>query len=147
MTSKATIQEHQKEAMKSGDRPRLAVLRLILAAIKRLEVDQRRTLDDQDVLAVLEKMVKQRRDSIAQFRAAQRQELVDQEEFEIGVITRYLPEPLSDDQVRELVDRAIAETGATSMKDMGTVMAALKPQLQGRADMAAVSQLVRGRLG
>lgn len=144
---KPRIQEDVEAAMRARDRDRLGVLRLISAAIKQKEVDERISLDDAAVLGVLDKMLKQRRDSQDQYKLAGRQELADQEAFEIQVIQEYMPTALSEQAVEALVAAALDETGAVSMKDMGKVMAALKPKLQGRADMAAVSALVRARLG
>ncbi|MCG6934335.1 MAG: GatB/YqeY domain-containing protein [Proteobacteria bacterium] len=135
-----------KTAMKAKDKPRLGVLRLIAAAIKQREVDERITLDDDQILSVLEKMVKQRKDSISQFQKAGRTELADQEIFEIGIIQDYLPEPLSEADIDALVDEAISATGAQSIKDMGKVMGMLKPKLAGRADMGQVSQTIKQRL-
>lgn len=135
-----------KAAMKAKDKPRLGVLRLITAAIKQREVDERITLDENQIIAVLEKMVKQRKDSIEQYQKAERTELADQEAFEIGIIQEYLPEPLSDAEIAALVDEAINTTGASDMKDMGKVMGMLKPKLAGRADMGQVSQTIKQRL-
>ena len=135
-----------KAAMKSGDKRRLGIIRLILAAIKQREVDERIELDDTQVLLVLDKMVKQRRDSVEQFEKAGRTELADQEKFEIGVIQEYLPAQLSEDEISALITEAITATGAESMKDMGKVMGMLKPKLQGRADMGAVSGLIKQNL-
>jgi uncharacterized protein YqeY len=132
--------------MKAKDKPRLGVLRLITAAIKQREVDERITLDDAQVLAVLEKMVKQRKDSIAQYEKAGRDELAQQEAFEIGIIQAYLPEHLSDAEIDALIADAISSSGAASMKDMGKVMGMLKPKLAGRADMGQVSQKIKQRL-
>ena len=140
------LQDEMKTAMKSGDKRRLGVIRLILAAIKQREVDERIELDDTQVLAVLDKMVKQRRDSVEQFEKAGRTELADQEKYEIGVIQEYLPAQLSEDEISALITEAIAATGAQSMKDMGKVMGMLKPKLQGRADMGAVSGLIKQNL-
>lgn len=140
------LQDEMKSAMKSGDKPRLGVIRLILAAIKQREVDERIELDDTQVLLVLDKMVKQRRDSVEQFEKAGRTELADQEKYEIGVIQEYLPTQLSDAEISTLISEAIAATGAASMKDMGKVMGMLKPKLQGRADMGAVSGLIKKNL-
>ena len=140
------LQDEMKAAMKSGDKPRLGVIRLILAAIKQREVDERIELDDSQVLLVLDKMVKQRRDSVEQFEKAGRTELADQEKYEIGVIQEYLPAQLSDEEISALITEAITATGAASMKDMGKVMGMLKPKLQGRADMGAVSGLIRNKL-
>ncbi len=132
--------------MKARNKPRLGTIRLVMAAIKQREVDEKITLSDDDVLAVLTKMVKQRRDSVAQYEAAGRQDLADVELAEISVLEEFLPQPLSDDEVAALLDDAIAATGATSMQDMGKLMGVLKPQVQGRADMGKVSQLVKAKL-
>ncbi len=147
MSLKARIQDDMKSAMKAGDKARLGVIRLILAAIKQREVDERIELDDQQVLAVLDKMVKQRRDSIQQYRDAGREELAAAEEAEVAVIQEYLPEALSEAEIAAIVEQAIADTGASSMKDMGKVMGKVKPQVQGRADMGQVSALVKQKLG
>ena len=132
--------------MKAKDKPRLGVLRLITAAIKQREVDERITLDDDQVLAVLEKMIKQRKDSITQYEKAGRDELAQQEAFEIGIIQEYLPEQLSDAEIDALITDAISSSGAASMKDMGKVMGLLKPKLAGRADMGQVSQIIKKQL-
>ncbi len=144
---KLQIQGDMKAAMKAGDKTRLGVIRLILAAIKQREVDERIELDDDQVLAVLDKMLKQRRDSIAQYAGAGREDLAEAERFEVEVIQGYLPAALTDQELAELVDEALSATGATTVKEMGQVMAALRPKVLGRADMAAVSGLVRERLG
>ncbi len=136
-----------KSTMKSGDKARLKVIRMILAAIKQVEVDERIELDDSRVIAVLDKMAKQRRESISQFEQAGRDDLAEIEKAELEVIQHYLPEALSEDEINALIDAAIAETGASDMKQMGQVMGKLKPQLQGRADMGQVSQLIKARLG
>jgi len=143
---KARIQEDMKAAMKGGDKPRLAVIRLILAAIKQREVDERIELNDEQVLAVLDKMVKQRRDSIKQYGDAGRDDLANAEQAEIVIIQDYLPEALSDDEIAAIIEQAISDTGAESMKDMGKVMGKVKPQVQGRADVGAVSGLVKQKL-
>jgi uncharacterized protein YqeY len=143
---KQRITDDMKAAMKGGDKPRLATIRLILAAIKQREVDERIELNDEQVLAVLEKMIKQRRDSIAQYSQAGRDELAAQEQSEIEVIQGYMPEALSEAEVAALVSAAIAITGASEMRDMGKVMGELRPKLQGRADMGAVSALVKQQL-
>ncbi len=143
---KERITADMKAAMKSGDKARLGVIRLILAALKQVEVDERIELDDQRVTAILDKMVKQRRDSVEQYEKAGRTELADQEKFEIGVIQEYLPEPLGEAEIEALIDEAIAATGASSMKEMGKVMGMLKPKLQGRADMGAVSARIKQKL-
>ena len=140
------INDDVKVAMKAKDKPRLNVLRLITAAIKQREVDERTSLDDTQVLAVLEKMVKQRKDSIAQYEKAGRDELAQQEAFEIGIIQDYLPEQLSDAEIEALIAEAISSCGAASMKDMGKVMGILKPTLAGRADMGAVSAKIKAKL-
>ena len=142
----ARINDDVKVAMKAKDKPRLGVLRLITAAIKQREVDERITLDDDQVLAVLEKMIKQRKDSIAQYEKAGRDELAQQEAFEIGIIQDYLPEQLSDAEIDALIAEAISNSGAASMKDMGKVMGMLKPKLAGRADMGAVSGKIKAKL-
>ena len=143
---KAQIQSDMKTAMKAGDKARLGVIRLILAAVKQREVDERIELDDSQVLAVLDKMLKQRRDSIEQYSAAGREDLADVERFEVDTIQGYLPAALSESEIDTLVTGAIGETGAAAMSDMGKVMAILRPQVQGRADMGAVSALVKRRL-
>jgi hypothetical protein len=135
-----------KVAMKARDKPRLGALRLIMADFKRIEVDERIELDDERVLVILDKMTKQRKDSLKQFEDAGREDLANQEALEIAVIAEFLPEQLSDDEVSGLVKAAIAETGAASMQDMGKVMAIVKPQIQGKADMGAVSGLVKAQL-
>lgn len=146
MALKARILDDVKTAMRAGERDRLAVLRLITAAIKQQEVDQREELDDAAVLAVLDKSAKQRRESIEQFEQAGREDLAEKERFELAIIQTYLPEPLSQEELTELIDQAIAEVNATGMQDMGRVMGQLQPQLRGRADMRAVSAQVRDRL-
>lgn len=143
---KQRIQDDVKLAMKGGDKPRLATLRLITAAIKQREVDERIELDDEQVLAVLDKMVKQRRESIAQYEQAGRTDLADQEKFEIGVLQDYMPEALSEEEILAMVDEVITATGAASIKDMGKVMGQLKPKMQGRADMGQVSALIKQKL-
>jgi uncharacterized protein YqeY len=143
----ARINDDVKAAMKAKDKPRLGVLRLITAAIKQREVDEQITLNDEQVLAVLEKMVKQRKDSITQYEKAGRDELAQQEAFEIGIIQDYMPEQLSDAEIDALISEAISSSGAESMKDMGKVMGLLKPKLAGRADMGAVSAKIKAKLG
>lgn len=147
MSLKARIQEDMKAAMRGGDKPRLAAIRLIMAAIKQREVDERIELDDAQVTAVLDKMVKQRRESIEQYQSAGREELAAKEQQEIEVIQDYLPEPLTEAEIDQLIAEAIAASGASSIKDMGKVMGQLKPKLQGRADMGAVSGQVKAKLG
>ena len=146
MPLKDTITSDMKTAMKSGDKDRLGVIRLILAAIKQREVDERIVLDDTQVLAVVEKMIKQRRDSISQFEAGGRQDLADAEKSELAVLAEYMPTALSDDEVNAEVAAAVASTGAAGPQDMGRVMAVLKPKLAGRADMTKVSVLVKSAL-
>jgi uncharacterized protein YqeY len=147
MTLKGQIRDDMKTAMKAGDKDRLKVVRLILAAIKQIEIDQRTELDDPAVLGVLNKMVKQRRDSIAQFREGGRDDLANTEQDEIVVIENYLPEQMSDEELDAMVGKAIADTGAESIRDMGKVMGAIKAQAEGRADMAAVGAKVKAILG
>jgi len=141
------LQSDMKVAMKAGDKRRLGAIRLIRAAVRQREVDERIELDDAQVLAVLDKMVKQRRDSIAQYEQAGRADLADNERYEIEVCREYMPEALDEQALTGLVDAAIASSGAASMKDMGKVMGELRPQVQGRADMGAVSAMVKQRLG
>ncbi|HEX9583439.1 MAG TPA: GatB/YqeY domain-containing protein [Gammaproteobacteria bacterium] len=143
---KTRIQDDVEAAMRARDRARLGALRLVTAAIKQKEVDGRIPLDDAAVLGVLEKMIKQRRDSLDQFVQAGRQELADQEAFEIEVIHRYMPSPLSETEVDAMIEAAVNETGAATMKDMGRLMGVLKPKLMGRADMGQVSERVKARL-
>lgn len=146
MSLKGQIQDDMKEALKAGDRDRLKVVRMTLAGIKQIEIDKRSELDDAAVLGVIEKMVKQRRDSVSQFRQGGRDDLAAIEQAEIAVLETYLPEPLSEGELDALIDAAIAETGAGSMRDMGKVMGQLKARVQGRADMGAVGAMVRARL-
>lgn len=143
---KAQITEQMKDAMRAKDKVRLGTIRLMLAEFKRIEVDERIELDDARVLVVLDKMVKQRKDSIAQYLAAERPELADKEQQEMEVIKTFLPQPLSDDEVDQIIDAAIAASGASGMQAMGQVMAVIKPQLQGRADMSVVSKRVKAKL-
>lgn len=135
-----------KDAMRARAKQRLGVLRLLMAEFKRIEVDERSTLDDERVLAILDKMTKQRNDSLAQYQAAGRVDLADQEAFEIALIKEFLPAALDEAAVAELVTRAIEDAGATSMQAMGQVMALLRPQIRGRADVGKVSALVKSRL-
>lgn len=143
---KSSINDAIKTAMRARDKERLAVLRAIMAELKRIEVDERIELDDARVLAVLDKMVKQRRDSERQYLEADRPELAEQERFEISQIETFLPAALSESEIEQLVDQAIADTGASDMRAMGQVMAQLKPQVQGRADMAQVSKILKAKL-
>jgi uncharacterized protein YqeY len=144
---KQRVQEDMKTALKAGEKRRLGVVRLILAAIKQREIDERIELDDTQVLMVLDKMVKQRRDSVSQYSAAGREDLAEVERYEIEVCQGYLPKALTESEIADLINAAIAATGATGMKDMGKVMAELRPQVQGRADMGAVRALIKQRLG
>jgi uncharacterized protein YqeY len=146
MSLKARIQEDIKTAMRAHERERLAVLRLVSAAIKQKEVDERIELDDTQVLAVLDKMVKQRRESLEQYEKAGREDLAATERYELDLIQEYLPEALGENELAELIQAVIAETGASSIRDMGAVMNALRSQVQGRADMKAVSQAVKAQL-
>jgi uncharacterized protein len=146
MTLKARIQNDMQAAMKAGDKDRLKVVRLLRAAIKQIEIDQRTELDDAGVLRVVDRMVKQRRDSVAQFREGGRPDLADTELAEITVLEQYLPEPLSEAELDALIERTIAETGAASVRDMGKVMGEVKAKAQGRADMGAVGAKVKARL-
>jgi hypothetical protein len=145
-TLKEQITADMKDAMRAKDKDRLGTIRLIQAAIKQREVDERIELGDEQVLAVLDKMVKQRRDSITQYNDAGREELAAKEEAELVVIQQYLPEALSDEEIDKLIEEAISASGAESMKDMGKVMGQLKPKVQGRADMGAVSARIKARL-
>jgi len=146
MSLKQNLTDAMKAAMKGGDKPRLGVVRLALAAIKQIEVDERIELDNDRVLAVLDKMVKQRRESISQYTDAGRTDLAEQEEYEISVLKDFLPEALSDAEIIQMIAKAIEDTGAASIKDMGKVMGILKPQMQGRADMGAVSGKIKAQL-
>jgi uncharacterized protein YqeY len=146
MSLKERINEDMKAAMRARDTGRLAAVRLLLAAIKQREVDERTTVDDAGVTAIIEKMIKQRKDSIGQFEAAGRTDLVEQERAEMGVLAAYMPAQLSEAEIAEQVQAVVAETGAAGPQDMGKVMAALKGKLAGRADMTAVSALVKAAL-
>src|SRR5665213_1831182 len=143
MSLKERLTDDMKAAMKGGAKERLGVIRLVNAAIKQREVDERIQLDDAQVLAVIEKMLKQRRDSITQFRAAAREDLASKEEFEVSVIQTYLPAQLSAAEIDAIISKAMADSGAMSPKDMGKVIALVKPQVAGRADMGTLSQLVK----
>jgi hypothetical protein len=143
---KQRLQEDMKAAMRAKEKQRLGTIRLIHAAIKQREVDERIQLDDSQVVAVLDKMLKQRRDSLAQYEQAGRQDLADQEAFEIAVIQTYLPQPLTAEELTAMIDKALVESQASSVKDLGKVMQLLKPQLQGRADMRQVSEQVKQNL-
>ncbi len=144
---KETVLADIKACMKSGDKSRLGVLRLISSAVKQREVDERVDTDDTAMITILDKMAKQRRESIEQFNAAGRTDLADAEVAELEIIKTYLPEQLSEAEINELIEKTVADTGASSIRDMGKVMGVLKPELQGRADMSAVSGLIKSRLG
>jgi len=146
MSLKASIGEDMKAAMKAREAQRLSAIRLLLAAIKQREVDERKELSDAEIVAVIEKMIKQRRDSIAQFQAANRKDLVDVETFELNLLSGYLPKQLTDAEIEREVSAAIAQTGAKGAADMGKVMGALKGKLAGRADMGKISSLVKSKL-
>lgn len=150
MTDSSSLKEQivaeMKSAMKAGEKDRLGTIRLILSAVKQVEVDTRTELNDQDLIEILDKMAKQRRESIGQFEQAGRNDLADKEKSELAIIADYLPQALSDDEVSQLIEQAINKTSAASMKDMGAVMAILKPQMQGRADMSQVSKLIKAKL-
>lgn len=147
MTLKERLTNDIKDAMRAKDKNLLTTLRLITAAVKQIEVDERIEVDEERMIAILDKMTKQRKESIAQFEKAGRADLVAQEEFELTVLSQYLPEPLSAAEVEQLINEAISATGAVKMADMGKVMAQLKSSLQGRADMAQVSAMIKARLG
>jgi uncharacterized protein YqeY len=144
---KTAIADAVKTAMKAGEKDRLSTLRMVSAAIKQKEVDERRSLEDADVLAILDKMVKQRRESLEQYESAGRDDLASAERAEIALIGEFLPQPLTDAEIDALIDAAIDETGAESVRDMGKVMGIIKPKAQGRADMGAVSGRVKVKLG
>ena len=146
MSLKAKISDDMEAAMKAREPQRLSAIRLALAAIKQREVDERKDLSDAEVVGVIEKMIKQRRDSIAQFEAAKRQDLVDSETFELNLLSGYLPKQLADAEIAEEVSAAIAQTGAKGSSEMGKVMGVLKGRLAGRADMGKVSALVKAKL-
>jgi len=146
MSLKSRIQDDVKSAMRAHEREQLAVLRLVTAAIKQIEVDQRIELNDEQVLAVLDKMVKQRRESLEQYEKACREDLAAQERFELDLIQGYLPDPLGEAELAALIQSTVAKVGAETIRDMGSVMNALRPQVQGRADMKAVSQAVKNQL-
>ena len=146
MSLKTRISDDMKTAMKAGEKPRLAAIRLLMAAMKQKEVDERIELDDAGIVAVIEKMLKQRKDSITQYEAAKRQDLADAEKFEVEVLTAYMPAGLSADEVSAIVAAAVAESGAKGPADMGKVIALVKPKVAGRADMGEVSKLVKAKL-
>ena len=143
---KQRINDDVKSAMRARDKTRLGTLRLILAALKQKEVDERIELDDVQILTILDKMAKQLRDSISQFQSAERDDLVEKEEAELEIVQSYLPTPLTEDEIKQLIQAAIDETGASTMKDMGKVMGVLKPKVQGRTDMGKMSGLIKQHL-
>jgi uncharacterized protein YqeY len=147
MSLKAQISEDMKAAMRAKDSARLGTIRLLQAAIKQREVDERIELDDSNVIAVIEKMLKQRRDSIAAHESANRNDLADVEKFEVSVLHTYLPQQLTEDEVKDILEKVVVETGAAGIKDMSKVMAAIKPLVAGRADMGKISGLIKTRLG
>ncbi|MEO6118107.1 MAG: GatB/YqeY domain-containing protein [Methylotenera sp.] len=147
MSLKAQISEDMKTAMRAKDSARLGAIRLLQAAIKQREVDERIELSDSDVIAAIEKMLKQRRDSIAAYESANRQDLADVEKFEVSVLQTYLPQQFSDDEINAILEKVVTETGASGIKDMSKVMAAIKPLVVGRADMGKISGLIKTRLG
>lgn len=146
MTLKARIQDDMKTAMKARETERLAAIRLLMAACKQKEIDERIELDDAGVIAVIDKMLKQRRDSVTQYEAAQRMDLADKERSEMAVLTAYLPQPLTDAEIDALIEAAVQESGAASLQEMGKVMGLLKPKMAGRADMGVVSARIKARL-
>lgn len=146
MTLKGRILDDMKNAMRAQEKEKLGVIRLIQAAIKQYEVDERKEVDDNQVLVILEKMLKQRRESIAQFEQAKRDDLVKQEKFEMDFIQTYMPKPLSESEVEEIIKNAITKTGAKTLQEMGKIMAEVKPLLFGRADMSAVSAKIKQQL-
>jgi|TARA_B110000967_G_C18683728_1_gene459430 uncharacterized protein YqeY len=146
MSLKVKINEDMKSAMRSKDSARLGAIRLLQSALKQKEVDERINLNDSDVLTIIEKMLKQRRDSIDAFKKADRQDLVEKEEFEVSVLIQYMPEPLEEGEIINIINQAIKNLSASSMKDMGAVMSAVKPELSGKANMADVSQKIKSKL-
>lgn len=147
MSLKAQISEDMKTAMRAKESARLGAIRLLQAAIKQREVDERIELDDSNVIAVIEKMLKQRRDSIAAYESANRNDLADVEKFEVSVLHTYLPQQLTEDEIKDILEKVVVETGAAGIKDMSKVMAAIKPLVAGRADMGKISGLIKTRLG
>lgn len=147
MGLKAKVSDDMKAAMRAKEATRLSAIRLLLAAIKQREVDERKELDDSEIVAVVEKMIKQRRESITQYEKASRADLAEAEKFELDVLQAYMPQPFSAAEIETAVAAALSESGAESMRDMGKVMAILKPRLSGRADMSAVSAMIKSKLG
>ena len=146
MSIRQTISDDMKTFMRAKDSARLGTIRLLQAAIKQKEVDERIELNDDQIFSVIQKMLKQRKDSIEAYQKASRQDLIDQEQLEIEVLSKYMPEPLSEEEINQYIEEAIATTGASDMKDMGKVVGILKSKVAGRADMAEVSKLVRQKL-
>ena len=146
MSIRQTISDDMKTFMRAKDTARLGAIRLLQSSIKQKEVDERIELNDDQILAVIQKMLKQRKDSIEAYQQANRQDLIDQEQLEIEVLTKYMPEPLSDEEINQYIEEAVTSTGASDMKDMGKVVGVLKSKVAGRADMAEVSKLVRQKL-
>ena len=144
---KLSIQSAMKDAMRAKEKVRLGVIRSIMAAVKQREIDERIELDDEQITLVIDKMMKQRRESISQFDAAGRDDLTAVEQGELEILQTFMPEPLTDEEIRSMVQKAMADTGASSMKDMGKVMGLIKPQAQGKADMAVVSKMIKEQLG
>lgn len=147
LTLKEQLTTEMKVSMKAKDKQRLVVIRSLLAAIKQIEIDSQTTVDEAGALAIVDKAMKQRRDSYQQFLDADRSDLAEQEAYEMTVIQGFMPEPLMEEEINDLIDLAIAESGATTMQGMGKVMSLLKPKMQGRADMAVVSKLIKAKLG
>ena len=147
MSLKAQVSEDMKAAMRAKDSARLGTIRLLQAAIKQREVDERIELDDGGIIAVIEKMLKQRRDSIAAYESANRNDLAEIEKFEVSVLQTYLPQQLTEDEIKDILEKVVTETGAAGIKDMSKVMAAIKPLVTGRADMGKISGLIKTRLG
>lgn len=143
---KSRIQSEMKDALRAGNKQRLGTLRLAFSELRKVEIDEKMSADDDRVILILDKMIKQRKDSLAQYEKAERQELADQESFEIQVLTEFLPQQLDDSEIDKLIEAAISETGATSMQEMGKVIGMIRPMVQGRADMSVISQKVKARL-
>lgn len=143
---KSRIQSEMKDALRAGNKQRLGTLRLAFSELRKVEIDEKMSADDDRVILILDKMIRQRKDSLAQYEKAERQELADQESFEIQVLTEFLPQQLDDSEIDKLIEAAISETGATSMQEMGKVIGMIRPKVQGRADMSVISQKVKARL-
>lgn len=143
---KSRIQSEMKDALRAGNKQRLGTLRLAFSELRKVEIDEKMSADDDRVILILDKMIRQRKDSLAQYEKAERQELADQESFEIQVLTEFLPQQLDDSEIDKLIEAAISETGATSMQEMVKVIGMIRPKVQGRADMSVISQKVKARL-